>query len=294
MKNETKGMILGLVGVTAFGLTLPATKIAIPYLDPIFIGLGRAAFAAIFAVIFLFWFREKYPNKDQFVKLLIVSLGVVIGFPVFSSWAMLYVPASHAGVIAGVLPLATSMVGVLIGSEKPSFSFWVVSLFGSFLVITYALLQGSGALHIADFALLAAIISAAIGYAVGAKLSKDLGGWQVICWALIIAFPFIIIPTIIYAPESIRHFPLSTYASFLYLTLISQLIAFFAWYKGLAMGGIVRISQIQLLQPFITIFASVILLAEVINIETIVFALLVMSTVWVGKKMPIKETNSGG
>jgi len=289
MKNETKGMWLGLLGVTAFGLTLPATKIAIPYLDPIFIGLGRAVFATMFAVIFIIVFRVKIPSRKQFVLLFIVALGVVIGFPVFSSLAMLYVPASHGGVVAGVLPLMTAMVGVVIGKERPSIAFWAVSLLGSLLVVFYALLQGSGSLHIADFALLAVVISAAVGYAIGAKLSKDLGGWQVICWALVIAFPFIILPTINYAPDSFTDLPLSTYMSFLYLALISQLIAFFAWYKGLAMGGIARVSQIQLVQPFVTIFASVLFLTEVIDLETIAFALLIVSTVWVGKKMPINH-----
>ena len=144
MKNETKGMLLGLVGVSAFGLTLPATRVVIPYLDPIFIGLGRAVLAALFAAMLLFWFRQKFPNRKQLYHLFIVALGVVVGFPVFSSWAMQYVPASHGGVVLGVLPLATAVVGVFISNERPSFSFWLVSIFGSGLVIAYALIQGSG------------------------------------------------------------------------------------------------------------------------------------------------------
>ena len=289
MKNETKGMLLGLTGISAFGLTLPATRVVVPYLDPVFIGLGRAVVAALFAAVLLFWFRQQIPNKMQFSQLAVVALGVVIGFPVFSSWAMQYVPASHGGVVLGILPLATAVVGVLIGHERPSFAFWVVGLLGSSLVVCYTLLQGSAGLHIADLALLGAIVSAAIGYAVGAKLSKDLGGWQVICWALVLAFPFIIIPTINSAPESFLNFRLSAYASFFYLALVSQLLAFFVWYRGLALGGIARVSQTQLLQPFITIFASVLFLGEVINWETILFALLVVSTVWLGRQMPINQ-----
>jgi len=287
MKNETKGMLFGLIGISAFGLTLPATKIAIPFLDPIFIGLGRAAFATLFAIMFLYCYRQAIPNKDQLYKLVIVALGVVIGFPVFSSLAMQHVPASHGGVVAGILPLLTASVGVLIGNERPSIKFWIVSFFGSALVITYALLRGSGQLQIGDLALLGAVVSAAIGYAVGAKLSKELGGWQVICWALIVAFPFVIIPTIIYAPDSLSNIPFSAYTSFLYLVIVSQLLAFFAWYKGLLMGGIVRVSQTQLLQPFVTIFASVLILNEAIDLETMVFVLLIVSTVWFGRKMPI-------
>jgi len=289
MKNETKGMILGLIGVGAFGLTLPATRVVVPYLDPIFIGLGRAVLASVFAAMFLLWFRQKIPNKKQIYQLSIVAFGVVVGFPVFSSWAMQYVPASHGGVVLGILPLATALVGVFIGNERPSFSFWLVSVVGSGFVVLYALSQGSGGVQIADIALLGAILSAAIGYAVGARLSKDIGGWQVICWALVLAFPFILIPTISYAPESLSDMPVMGYASFLYLALVSQLFAFFVWYKGLALGGIARVSQAQLLQPFVTLFASVLFLGELIDIETMVFVFLVVSSVWLGKRMPIRE-----
>ena len=289
MKNETKGMLLGLISVGAFGLTLPATRVVVPHLDPIFIGLGRAVLAALFAAIFLLWFRQKIPTKKQIYRLSVVALGVVIGFPVFSSWAMQYVPASHGGIVLGVLPLATALVGVLIGNERPSFSFWLVSVIGGCLVILYALSQGSGGIQAADIALLGAILSAAVGYAVGAKLSKDIGGWQVICWALVLAFPFILAPTIRYAPESLSDMPVVGYASFLYLALVSQLFAFFVWYKGLALGGIARVSQAQLLQPFITLFASALFLGEVIDIKTMVFVFLVVSSVWLGKRMPIRE-----
>jgi len=289
MKDETKGMFLGLLGVVGFGLTLPATKLVISYLDPIFIGLGRAIFASLFAVVFLFVFRQSLPRKKQVYQLLVVALGVVVGFPVLSSWAMLYVPASHGGVVLGVLPLATAIIGVLIGDERPNVYFWVVSSVGAGLVILYSLIQGSNGIHIADVALLGAVILAAMGYAVGASLSKELGGWQVICWALVFAFPFIIIPAIYYAPKSLSNIPITGYIGFLYLALISQLFAFFVWYKGLALGGIARASQMQLLQPFITLLVSALFLSEIIEIETIVFVLLVVSSVWVGKKIPINK-----
>ena len=133
------------------------------------------------------------------------------------------------------------------------------------------------------------MISAAVGYAVGAKLSKELGGWQVICWALVITFPFILVPAIIYAPDDLWVLPFSVYGGFLYLALISQLLAFFVWYKGLALGGIARVSQTQLLQPFVTIFASILILGELISMQTAIFALLIVATVWLSKQMPIKQ-----
>ena len=280
-------MLFGLLGVIFFGLTLPMTKIVIPYLDPIFIGLGRSALDSIVAIIILLKFTNSIPTKKQFIQLFIIALGVVIGFPIFTSIAMEYVPASHGAIVVGILPLATAVTGAIISKEKPSLSFWVVSLIGTILVISYTLLQSGGSLHKADLALFIAIISVSIGYAIGGKLSKELGGWQVICWALVISFPFIIVPTINHAPDNLFDFPISVYLSFLYLALISQLFGFFVWYKGLAMGGIVRVSQIQLLQTFITLGASIILLNEKLNLQMIIFALLVVGIVWIGKKMPI-------
>ena len=292
MKNENKGMLLGMLAIAAFGLTLPATKIALSHLDPVFIGLGRAVFAAVIAAIILFWSKQNIPTKAQFTQLALVALGVVIGFPVLSSWAMVYVPATHGGVVFGILPLVTALVSVFIGHDRPSRSFWLVSCLGGALVVSYALIQGAGNLHLADLALLGAIISAAIGYAVGARLSFYLGGWQVICWALVLALPFILVPTIISAPDSFSAIPSATYVSFLYLALISQLLAFFAWYKGLALAGIARVSQTQLLQPFVTAFAAAILLNEVVELHTIVFIFLVAGSVWLGKKMPISRSSS--
>ena len=287
MPRETRGMMYGLLGVCGFGLTLPATKAVIPYMDPIFIGLGRAVIAALFAGALLLVYRPNLPSLAQFKKLVWVVLGVIVGFPVLSSWAMQYVPAAHGGVVLGILPLATAVAGVILGGERPSVQFWIVGVIGSILVIVYAMLQGSGNLRIADLALLGAIMSAAIGYAIGGKLAKELGGWQCICWALLVAFPFILLPALARMPESLAKIPASGYLGFLYLSVVSQLLAFFAWYRGLALGGIARVSQAQLLQPFITLIASAFLLGETIDIKTILFALLVAFSVWLGKKMPI-------
>ncbi|MBL1240431.1 MAG: DMT family transporter [OCS116 cluster bacterium] len=287
MTDETKGMLYGILGVAAFGLTLPFTRLVVPYLDPIFIGTGRAVVSALVAAVILLAFKQKIPNKAQIIKLSIVSLGVVAGFPILSSWAMQYVPASHGGVVLGILPLATAIFGAWVSKERPSMAFWLVSLIGSALVVVYVLTQGSGALQMADLALLGAIISAAIGYAVGGQLSKSLGGWQVICWALILSLVYTLPLSIIYAPETFIGYPIEVYISFSYLALVSMLTAFFAWYKGLVLGGIARVSQTQLLQPFITIFASIFMLSEPLDFKTILFAVLVVASVWIGKKMPI-------
>ena len=290
MSDESKGMFLGLVGVVSFGLTLPATRFIIPYFEPVFIGLGRAVIASFVAALLLIATKQTRPSKNQFYQLLVVASGVVVGFPILSAWAMQTVPASHGGVVLGVLPLATAIVGSVISNEKPSVAFWICGIVGSAVVIAYSLLQGVGEFQTGDFFLLGAIVSAATGYALGGKLSKEIGGWQVICWALVISFPFIIVPAWLEAPQdAFGSLPLNVILSFLYLALVSQLFGFFFWNKGLALGGVARVSQTQLLQPIITLVASALLINETINVQTIVFATLVIVTVAIGKKMPIYQ-----
>ena len=290
MSDESKGMFLGLVGVVSFGLTLPATRFIIPYFEPVFIGLGRAVIASFVAALLLIATKQTRPSKNQFYQLLVVASGVVVGFPILSAWAMQTVPASHGGVVLGVLPLATAIVGAVVSNEKPSVAFWISGIVGSAVVIAYSLLQGVGEFQTGDFFLLGAIVSAATGYALGGKLSKEMGGWQVICWALVISFPFIIVPAWLEAPqEAVGSLPLNVLLSFLYLALVSQLFGFFFWNKGLALGGVARVSQTQLLQPIVTLVASALLINETINVQTIVFATLVIVTVAIGKKMPIYQ-----
>ena len=286
--NETKGMLLGLLGVIAFGLTLPFTALVVPYLDPIFIASGRAVVAGFFAIIILFIFdKQPFPNKKQFFQLILVALSLVFGFPILISLAMQSIPASHGGVVFALAPLMTTIIASYFFNEKPSIGFWFASVIGSVLVIIYSFQKGLGSLHMGDLVLFLAILSASIGYAISGKLSKIMGGWRVICWALVISFPFMLIPAIIKAPQNILELPLNVWGGFLYLALISQLLSFFFWNKGLALGGISKVSQTQLIQPFITIIASAILLEELIDSQTIIFAFLVVSAVAFGKQMPI-------
>lgn len=289
MERENKGMLLGILGVVAFALTLPITRIVLPYFDPFFVGFGRAVVAAIVAILFLLVYRIPLPNRQQCCQLVIVGLGVVIGFPVFATWSMQFVPATHGGVVLGILPLATVIAGIVVDHEKPSKAFLFFSVLGTVLVMAYVFIQGDGNVHIADLGLLAAIISAAIGYAVGAKLSRELVGWQVICWALVISLPLTIPPTFYFFPtkETLFELPFSVIVSFAYLALVSQLFGFVLWYKGLALGGISRVSQVQLLQTFITLIASALFVGEFVDNMTIIFSLLIVAIVWCGKAMPV-------
>ncbi len=289
-RRENAGMALGVGAVAAFSLTLPVTRYVVAEMSPVTVGLGRAVLAGLVAAIILAVTRTRPPPRRVLGRLAVASAGVVLGFPLLSAWAMQHVPAAHGGVMLGVLPLATAVVGAVIGGERPSLGFWAAGAAGSAAVVAFAVLRGGGGgLQVADLALLGAVVAAAVGYAEGARIARTLQAWQVICWALVLALPFTTVPVLIDLQGRPLAFGALTWAGFLYLALVSQLGAFLLWYRGLAMGGIARVSQAQLLQPFFTLAASAALLSERIDVTTIVFAVVVVLTVAVGRRMPVRR-----
>jgi len=286
---ETLGLLYGFIGVFSFSLTLPATRAAVAEFDPILVGLGRGVFAAILAAIVLRLTHQLRPSRHQLQGLAVVAIGVVLGFPLLSAWAMQRLPAAHGAVVLGVLPLATAIAGVLRAGDRPTSRFWIASAIGSATVVSFGIWSGAGSLQGADLALLAAVVAAAFGYAEGGRLAQKLGGWQVICWALVIAAPFEAIPMAVLTDWS--HLTASTTAwiGFAYVILVSQFLGFFAWYHGLSIGGVARVGQIQLLQPFLTILASALLLGETITPVTVAAACLVMLTVAIGRRSKINK-----
>lgn len=283
-----KGMLLGFLAVIVFSLTLPVTRLIIPYFDPIFIGLGRSVVAAIVAATILLAFKQSLPTKNQLKWLFLTAIGVIAGFPVLTAFAMQTVPASHGSVVIGLLPLLTAVIAVFISNERPAFGFWVAAIIGALLVVVYSLLQGGMEVHIGDVYLIAASIFGAMGYAFGAKIAKEIGGWQVICWVNVIGFPFSIVGAVWVMPDSFAEIPKTAWIGFLYLALASQLFGFFLWYKGLAIGGIARVSQTQLLQSFLSIIAAIIILGEKVELNTYLFALAVVVAIAVTRKMQIR------
>ncbi|MEO0369231.1 MAG: DMT family transporter [Pseudomonadota bacterium] len=283
------GFLLGTIGMCMFALTLPMTHLALPYFDPLFIGFGRSVVAAPLAGILLLLFANRIPTRNQFKSLLIVASGVVIGFPMLSAYAMQTVPASHGGVVLGFLPLATACFAVIYGSERPAMWFWLIGLIGAILVTTFSLSENSGQLVWGDLLLFIAVLIAALGYAFGGFLSKQMPGWQVICWALVISGPITLPMAFAFRPETIADVSWSGGLSFFYLALFSQLIGFFFWYEGLAVGGVARVSQVQLLQPFVTIFASMLLLFEPLKASTLIFAALVVGCVFASRYARITD-----
>ncbi len=281
-RDENLGYLYGLVAVAAFAVTLPATRAAVRALDPVFVGLGRAIGAALLGAVFLLATRARLPTRSEAKGLVIVAAGVVVGFPLFTALAMRWVDASHGGVVLGLLPLATAAAGVLLSGERPSARFWVLALAGTALVAGYSLTRAGGSLHLADLALFAAIASAGIGYAEGARLSRTLGGLQVISWALLLSVPFLIVPVVLSAPATVD-VPLGSWLGFLYVMVVSQFLGFVPWYRGLALGGIAKVGQTQLLQPMLTIGASALLLGESADRLTWIVAALVLAVVALGR-----------
>lgn len=278
------GLWLGLLGVIAFSGTLPATRVAVAYLDPVFVGLGRALVAAMLAAVVLAATRTPLPPRALWPRLGVVALGVVAGWPVLSAFAMRHVPAAHGAVVAGLLPLATALAGAWLAHERPRRRFWIWALFGSAVVVAFALWEGGGTVQPADLLLAGAVAAAAIGYAEGARLARILGGWQVICWVLILAAPFVVIPTWLTFDSRSLAAPWPAWAAFAYVAVISQFLGFFVWYRGLALGGIAAVGQTQLLQPFLTIIASAWLLAEAVTTATYISAGLVIAAIAMGRR----------
>lgn len=288
MKPENKGMLLGLIGVTLFGLTLPATRMALESFHPIFIATGRALLATVLAVIYLVAGKHRRPTLHEFKYLLLVVLGVAIGFPVFTALAMQQVDASHGGVMLGVMPLTTAACAALLFKERPSVGFWLMAFLGSALVIVFSLMRGNGSLHWADLSLLLAVLTGSLSYATGGYLARSLGGLQVISWTLVIATPLLLGPALWFAPSSWQATN-TAWLGFFYVALISQYLAFLPWFRGLSLGGIARVGQAQLLQPFITIIGSAWLLGEMIDWQTWAFAIGVFVVVATGRTLNIKR-----
>ena len=291
-RQEVKGLWLGLAGVTIFALTLPMTRMAVgtpqaPQMSGVFIAVGRAAVAAALSAVFLLATRAPLPRRADWLPLAITSAGVVFGFPLLTSVAMRYVQAVHASVIVGVLPLATAAVGAWLHRQRPSAGFWFCAAAGTALVVVFAVLRSGGGLSIqpADALLLAAMACAAVGYGWGARLSHHMRAEHVICWALVIALPLTAPAALLTRPQG----PLQAGAwwGFAYVAVFSMWLGFFAWYRGLALGGTVRVSQVQLLQPFLSMMFAVPLLGESLDALTLGFALAVITVVFVGRRMPV-------
>lgn len=282
--DQLRGLAYGVVGMVIFGLTLPAAKAAVEEFSPVIVGIGRTVIAAAVAAVILLVVRAPLPERRHWPALIGTAAGVVVGFPLLSAIAVQYAPAGHAGVVLGLLPLATAVAAATLAGERPSWLFWLTAVLGAGLVTAFSLRGGDQELRFADLLLAAATASAAFGYALGGKLSRHMGGWKVICWALIFALPLTLPVTLAVLPNVNWQAGPAAWSGLLYVALFSQLIGFFAWNRGLALGGIARVGQVQLLQTFITLIAAALLLSERIDAATIGFAAAVVVVVAIGQR----------
>lgn len=285
MNRFMNGWVNGFIGVAIFAGSLPATRVAVMGFEPGFLTAARAAIAGILGLILILVLKQKKPAKQDWWPLAIVSLGVVIGFPLFTALALQYMNAAHSIVFVSLLPLATAIFAVLRGGEKPNQFFWIFAILGSAVVFAYMFfISGDTSLGIGDFYMLMAIILCGFGYAEGGVLSRKIGGWQVICWALILSLPFMLLLTIFYMPASFQSVSPSALVGLIYVSLFSMLIGFFFWYKGLAQGGIAAISQLQLLQPLMGLGIAAVLLHEHVSWSMLVVTATTILCVAAAKK----------
>lgn len=287
--DERRGLWLGLLGVAIFAMTVPMTRLAVgpaadPQLAPLFVAAGRAALAGGLSVLYLLATRAPWPQRRQLPAFAVCALGTVVGFPLFMGLALRHVDAMHAAVVSGVLPLATAVAAAWWFGQRPSRGFWACAGLGCALVLAFAAHQGSGRLSVADGLLLLSVASAAIGYVAGATLSAQMRAEHVICWVLVLSLPFTL--PVMLATWPVAPVRASAWGGFAYVTLFSMWLGFFAWYRGLALGGTVRVSQVQLVQPFLALLFAVPVLGERLEATTVLFSLAVIGTVFVGKKMP--------
>lgn len=276
--SSRAGIAWGLVGVLAFSFTVPFTRVAVEALSPLFIGAGRAVVAAALAALALALTRQRLPSRRQWLRLAVVAAGVVAGFPLLTSFALTTADASHGAVVIALLPAATAVAAVLRGRERPPRRFWIAAGLGALAAVGFALIQGGGlgGLSWADLLLFGAVLAAAIGYAEGGLLSRELGAWQTVSWALVVAAPLMTALTAVSVVQDPPVASTTQWAAFAYLAVISMFLGFFAWYRGLAIGPMTRVSQIQLVQPVLTIAWAALLLGEHLTWPTIVGGLAVV------------------
>ncbi|MDE1181769.1 DMT family transporter [Paraburkholderia sp.] len=279
MEKSTTGWLNGLLGVLIFSGSLPATRLAVRGLDPVFLTVARASIAGALAALLLLVFRQTRPARRDLLPLGIVAIGVVVGFPLLTALALQHITSAHAVVFVGLLPLFTAIFGVLRGGEHPHPAFWIFSTLGSAAVVGFAIRDGVHASPLGDALMLAAIVVCGLAYAEGARLSRHLGGWQVISWALVLSLPLMAPLAWWLRPASFDGIGQASLWGLAYVSLFSMLIGFVFWYRGLALGGIAAVGQLQLLQPFFGLVLAAWLLHEQVPVVMVLVTIAVVACV---------------
>ncbi|MEC5343138.1 DMT family transporter [Brenneria populi] len=265
MEKTTSGWINGFIGVAIFAGSLPATRVAVADLAPTFLTSARAAIAAVLGLALLLLLRQPRPKAADAPSLALSALGCVVGFPLLTALALQHVTSAHSIVFLGLLPLCTAIFAVIRGGERPRPLFWLFSIVGAVFVVGYALMGNGEASLKGELLMLAAVVVCGLGYAEGARLSRRLGGWQVISWSLVLSLPIMLPIAPLTLPASFDHVGAPAWIGLAYVSLFSMLLGFVFWYRGLAQGGIAAVGQLQLFQPFMGLALAALLLHEKVS-----------------------------
>ena len=286
--HKNFGLLLGFLGMCLFAGTLPATRLALLGFAPLFLTVARAALAGSVGLIGLIARRRRVPSRSLWLEMFGAALCTVIGFPLFAALAMMTVPAAHGGVVLGILPLVTAAAATVFAHERPSPGFWLASVLGALIVVTFMLRRNGGMTFSAgDLFLLGTVLSGALGYTFSGRLATLMPGWEVISWQVVIFLPLAAAATFVLWPADIATAPISSWIGLGYVGLVSQYTAFFVFNAGLAIGGIARVGQVMLLQPFMIVVLALPVNGEAIDVETIIFAAAVVATVLIGQRMRV-------
>ena len=288
--RETLGFLLGIAGMMMFAGTLPATRLAVGSIDPFFLTAARATIAGCAGVTTLLVMRRRLATFGRWREFALTGLCTIVGFPVLMALAMVTVPASHGGVVLGIVPLATAAVSTLITHERPSAGFWLTSVAGAVIVIVFVLSRGAGGgVSLGDLFLLGTVIAGGFGYALSGRLSMTLPGWEVISWQVALFLPLSALAAFLLWPDNLAHVPWPAWAGFAYVSLVSQFLSFFVFNAAMALGGVARISQVMLLQPFAIVARAWPVDGEPIEPSTMAYAAAVVLVVLIGQRMRVKR-----
>lgn len=292
MRDPRKGLgiALGILGVLLFGGTLPATRLTVVAIEPLFLTSPRAAIAGIAGITVVIVLQRPIPAISLWRELVLAGLCTVVGFPLFTALAMASVPAAHGGVVLGILPLATAAAAAIVTRERPAAGFWLVGLVGALIVIAFVLSEGTArTFGLGDLFLLGAVIAGAFGYALSGRLSLIMSGWEVVSWQVVAFLPISALLTFAFWPRDLASIPLPAWAGLAYVGLVSQYLAFFVFNAAMAMSGVARVGQLMLLQPFIIVMLASLVNSEPIRITTLAYAAAVVATVLIGQYMPVRR-----
>jgi drug/metabolite transporter (DMT)-like permease len=286
--REKLGLALGFAGVALFGGTLPATRLTVASIDPLFLSAARATIAGLAGLALLAVTRKPLPPRALWGELVLAGLCTIVGFPVLMALAMVNVPAAHGGVVLGIMPLATVAAAALIAHERPSLGFWLASLAGAAIVVVFVLSDtDTRGVALGDLYLLGTIVAGAFGYTLSGRLSRKLPGWEVISWQVALFLPASALAALLLWPHDLAAVPAQAWAGLGYVSFVSQFFAFFVFNAAMARGGVARVGQLMLLQPFVIVALAAPVNGEPVRLSTIAFAAAVVGAVLIGQRMRV-------